>query len=63
MTEAAGSTDWPSEIRLRSGGAVLSVAFDGAAVYELPAEYLRVILAELTRLLNHTCLAGLRRAD
>ena len=43
MTEAAGSTDWPSEIRLRSGGAVLSVAFDGAAVYELPAEYLRVM--------------------
>ena len=42
MTEAAGSTDWPSEIRLRSGGAVLAVAFDTAS-YDLPAEYLRVM--------------------
>ena len=33
--------NWPTELRLKDGGRVLSVAYDDAT-FELPAEYLRV---------------------
>jgi DUF971 family protein len=33
---------WPDELRLREGGAVLTVSFDNGERYDLPAEYLRV---------------------
>ena len=33
---------WPSEIRLHDNGARLTIQFDDASTYDLPAEYLRV---------------------
>lgn len=35
-------TTWPTELRLTKDRRTLVVAFDDGAVYELPAEYLRV---------------------
>ena len=41
--EAAGAPRaWPEELRLRDGGAILTVSFDNGERYDLPAEYLRV---------------------
>lgn len=34
---------WPSEIRLRDEGRLLSVGFENGTRYDLPAEYLRVM--------------------
>lgn len=39
MTETAA---WPTELRLRGGGSVLSVTFDNGEVFDFDAEYLRV---------------------
>ena len=36
------SSAWPTELRLKNGGALLGVVFDNGAAFELPAEYLRV---------------------
>ena len=33
---------WPSELRLHDNGTKLTIQFDDASVYDLPAEYLRV---------------------
>ncbi|MDE2364646.1 MAG: DUF971 domain-containing protein [Hyphomicrobiales bacterium] len=33
---------WPSELRLHDNGTRLTIRFDDASVYDLPAEYLRV---------------------
>jgi DUF971 family protein len=42
-SEAAGAPRaWPEELRLREGGAILTVSFDNGERYDLPAEYLRV---------------------
>ena len=38
-----GAKPWPTEIKLRKGGAVLAVVFDNGETFELPAEYLRVV--------------------
>lgn len=35
-------THWPSEIRLTEQGHTLKVSFEDGAVFDLPAEYLRV---------------------
>ena len=40
MSEA--SKPWPTELRLRTGGKTLSVAFDNGEAFDLAAEYLRV---------------------
>lgn len=37
---SAGS--WPTELRLRDGGRLLTIAFDDGARFDLTAEYLRV---------------------
>jgi DUF971 family protein len=34
---------WPSELRLTENGSVLRVSFEGGAIYDLSAEYLRVM--------------------
>jgi DUF971 family protein len=34
---------WPSELRLRENGRILSVSFESGDAYDLPAEYLRVM--------------------
>ncbi|MCI0466547.1 MAG: DUF971 domain-containing protein [Beijerinckiaceae bacterium] len=34
---------WPSELRVRESGRVLSVSFEGGEHYDLAAEYLRVM--------------------
>lgn len=34
---------WPTEIKLRKGGSLLTVVFDNGETFELPAEYLRVV--------------------
>ncbi len=39
---AAGAQPWPTEIKLRKGGAALAIAFDNGESYALPAELLRV---------------------
>ena len=36
------NTSWPTEIRLREQGRVLTVSFDDGKSYDLSAEYLRV---------------------
>jgi len=36
------SEAWPSELRLHDNGAKLTIQFDDASCYDLPAEYLRV---------------------
>ena len=44
MSDAAARAPraWPDELRLRQGGAVLTVSFDNGERHDLPAEYLRV---------------------
>ena len=43
MTNAQPATaPWPTELRLRSGGHSLTVAYDDGRSFDLPAEYLRV---------------------
>lgn len=39
MTDAEA---WPTELRLRDDGRLLSIAFDDGRRFDLPAEYLRV---------------------
>ncbi len=39
----AGTGAWPTEIRLRKDRRSLEVRFDDGAVFDLPAEYLRVL--------------------
>ncbi|GAC1332625.1 MAG: DUF971 domain-containing protein [Beijerinckiaceae bacterium] len=34
---------WPAEIRLKQGGRMLAVAFEGGEAFDLSAEYLRVM--------------------
>jgi DUF971 family protein len=41
MSETSGQ--WPSELRLTEQGRILRVAFEDGAVYDLTAEYLRVM--------------------
>jgi len=41
MTDQGGQ--WPTEIRLKDSGKILSVAFDNGDAYDLSAEYLRVM--------------------
>ncbi len=41
MSETGGR--WPSELRLKEQGRLLQVAFENGAVYDLSAEYLRVM--------------------
>jgi len=35
--------DWPTEIKVRDGGATLVIAFESGARFTMPAEYLRVM--------------------
>jgi DUF971 family protein len=42
MASQAENSPWPTEIRLQKDRTALSVAFDNAEVFALPAEYLRV---------------------
>jgi DUF971 family protein len=37
-----GADHWPTEIRVRDGGRVLNIQFEGGEEYTLSAEYLRV---------------------
>ena len=39
----SGPAHWPSELRLKENGRILSVAFEDGAEYALSAEYLRVM--------------------
>jgi DUF971 family protein len=38
----SGHKHWPTEIRVRDKGRLLSIAFDGGEAFDLRAEYLRV---------------------
>jgi DUF971 family protein len=35
--------DWPQELRLKDGGRLLTIAFESGRIFELSAEYLRVM--------------------
>lgn len=39
----AESRQWPSELRLRENGRVLRISFENGAIFDLSAEYLRVM--------------------
>ncbi len=41
MDEGQGA--WPTDIKVRDGGRTLVVSFDDGRVFDLPAEYLRVL--------------------
>ncbi|WP_421893950.1 gamma-butyrobetaine hydroxylase-like domain-containing protein [Niveispirillum sp.] len=41
-SEAAGSSHWPTELRLNRAERLLSVRFDDGSHFDLPAEFLRV---------------------
>ncbi len=36
-------SEWPKELRLKEGGRLLNVEFDSGQIFELTAEYLRVM--------------------
>ena len=42
MTASNTGSDWPQEIKLRKDRRALTITFEGGAMYELSAEYLRV---------------------
>jgi len=42
MTDKFGTSQWPSEIRLRKAEQILAIDFDDGVTVELPAELLRV---------------------
>ena len=42
MTDKFGTSQWPSEIRLRKAEKILAIDFDDGVTVELPAELLRV---------------------
>jgi DUF971 family protein len=39
----ATNQPWPTELRLRDGGKLLTISFDDGANFDLTAEYLRVL--------------------